>query len=334
MNSLIGKPFSRLKNRFVPKQEVLESKPRIKFLLFLSADIKDSTQHKQEHRSDALPQWQQAFEDFHNNFPLEYYRCSKLLYDQLSARDDSLNFIDRITFPPIPVWKRQGDEIIFLFELESHLQIIFFVWAFKNTIYEYNYQSRNAGSLLCKGTAWFADVSPFNQENTIVPADGPIAKNGEFYIGDATRELTIERNGFSDYIGPSIDIGFRLSKPSDISRIVVSPEIAYFFSRSPVILQQGEKSPLNFYYGDPQVLKGISEKKLDLFWIRSSDDKLEEKLSKEYRDSLQYTNGKLLTNSELKESCDNFFQTNNQIFQKPYILGDPDFPPSLAVASV
>lgn len=134
------------------------------------------------------------------------------------------NFRDRLLQNGISFWKYNGDEILFYVPLKDWNDAANFVRCFQNQIQEQN----SSGKGICvKGTMWIAG---FPVDNVILQTKG---------------------SDSIDFIGPDIDLGFRIASLAKKDRIAMSPDLAV------------EVIPLLeldqwFYYGRKS-LKGIPE---------------------------------------------------------------------------
>lgn len=116
------------------------------------------------------------------------------------------------------MWKSLGDEIVFTKKLTSVAALDKSLDEIYNKLQALNQSIRNAE--LCdaesahilgvKATAWLANLSGGNDTDNISVA---------YQINDNRKYL--------DYLGPDIDIGFRISKYSMENQLLISFEIAY-----------------------------------------------------------------------------------------------------------
>ena len=159
-----------------------------KLLLLLSADIVGSTEYK-----TIADDWREIFKSFYDSFPAEIRR----------------NYMthSRVLKPDFNVWKYLGDEILLYQEIQGLKQVPAAVLAFHDALGNYTkiLQKKSAGTLSLKGTAWTA---------------GFPVMNAMFFEGK-------ERRGARDFIGPSIDLGFRLTKHCETDKLVISVDLAY-----------------------------------------------------------------------------------------------------------
>ena len=178
--------------------------------LFFSADIIDSTKLKY---TTNRGEWVRIFIDSFNDLKLQY--TSMLKKESLDEQ--------------FHVWKSLGDEIIFVEHIGDTQKIQTYVECFKGAIDKFNSSKKTSSKL--KATAWLAET-PVN--NAVMP--------------DTTNANTIPRQ--VDVIGPSMDIGFRISKFASDRKFVVSVEIAR-------ILSEMKCRDLHIYFDGEEELKGV-----------------------------------------------------------------------------
>ncbi len=206
---------------------------REELLIFFSVDLENSTQLKQTltRRNDRA--WVRVALDFVDQFP-----------QQLSATLGRLTRARGVAPLPEPVvWKLLGDEIVFHASLTAPAAAICHLEAFRQTIDEWNQACANAEAhaptneaspvrLPAKGAAW---VAGFPVANIRVPVSA----------------------GGMDFLGPSIDAGFRIAKCATTRRIAMSVELAWIVLKA----ARQEKVPFEsrLYYDGRMTLKGVAE---------------------------------------------------------------------------
>ena len=181
--------------------------------LFLSADLAGSTAFKQSGEPD---EWQKFFRNFYQQLPAVVIRHA----EKLGEPTDLLK-----------VWKLIGDEVVFSAELKSWDQAGRCLALFRNALLEFRratVEATNAG-LDVKAAAWTAGFPVGNIR--VEPMDG-------------LRE---------DYVGPGMDIGFRLVKASSPRRMLIAVELAWLLT-----LAEANKN-LIFFLGEGLELKGVAK---------------------------------------------------------------------------
>ncbi|PZQ21222.1 MAG: hypothetical protein DI569_12720 [Sphingopyxis macrogoltabida] len=163
--------------------------------LFLSVDMVGSTQFKARFTGQGSQGWLEIFRAFFSNFPL------------MLAGQVGFEFIDDDRTPSIDIWKAMGDEVIFTAEPQDADEAVSILRALIRamTLYEGKYFDRLP--LRLKGTAWLVEFGEQNIELDIA----------ELAAGDGARHI--------DYIGPDVDLGFRLSKYARPSSLVISLDL-------------------------------------------------------------------------------------------------------------
>jgi hypothetical protein len=175
----------------------------------------------------------------------------------------------RNKFPKSKIWKYVGDEILFyckinnkrdLFDIPSNtLEII-------RTVIKalHNSYSFSKGFLDLKGVIWTASV-------TYIPAHSLNKKEqlNDFEIGVQKGEMPKNiifspKPGDSpsyDFLGPDIDLGFRIAKFSEKGKLVLSADLAYLLYKNRVEIE-------NIYpdYNIEEYLKIVSFEDLKGIW--------------------------------------------------------------------
>ncbi len=176
-------------------------------------------------------------------------------------------------------------------------------------------------SLDVKATCWTAGFPYRNREvvldqNNILSAKHKI----EDYYLESGRLLNKHYNQPNnskltvDYIGPSIDTGFRLSSYSSGRKFVVSVDVAYFLSMTQIA---GEVERHDLYYDGAASLKGvIGGSNYPIFWMdMSTDDSLarkEDKLKVIHSVNLQ----------DVRDYCEAFYEEHVQFTFRPFVHND------------
>lgn len=156
--------------------------------LFLSVDIIGSTALK--YKTKPSIDWYSVFKDFYVSFPEEFKINLEAEYRHERLKYSSKNLI---------VWKHAGDEILFYAKITQKNEIACIVAAFKKTLEDW-YPSEE--KLDVKGCVW----------------------TGQFPFID--QKIEEKRTASLDFLGPSIDCGFRLGKYSSKDEVALSVEVA------------------------------------------------------------------------------------------------------------
>lgn len=182
--------------------------------LFLSVDIVNSTALKQEFR-EKDDSWLSIARSFYTAFPT--FVASAL---------DALPAVDAASKPIL--WKAIGDELVFVSEIERMDAIPTLLRALRTAVNRWNREKEGAG-VLVKGGAWLAG---FPVMNSIIPG---------------------EVKGRHDYIGSSIDTGFRLCRFASPRHLVIGIEVAY------VVAQLADPLVNELHFEGRQEIRGGSE---------------------------------------------------------------------------
>ncbi|WP_027132611.1 nucleotidyl cyclase domain-containing protein [Geminicoccus roseus] len=204
-------------------------KPEVR--LFLSADIVGSSVYKAEMIAGDVTraiEWSESISGFFRDFPALFQRHADAR--ALGSGCDPMN----------SVWKLLGDEILFVFDVTDFAQTTLLCAAFFDALVEYD-QDLARGPLRLKGLGWLAQF-PF--PNVEVRAG---ARSGQR----------------ADYIGPDMDIGFRLADSTRAGRFLISIELAE------QIADQPPTGNLVIHHVGWSGLRGINGgKPYPVFWAR------------------------------------------------------------------
>lgn len=183
--------------------------------LFLSADIIDSTQLKYSKENIKKQHyWYNCFLRFYEDFPIQLEnRINSLLKD--------FHLKTRIK---LVIWKYIGDELLFYIKIKRENEVPCIIKAFEKTLSEWYTIKENKYTKL-KGCAWI----------------------GQFPFID--RRIVTDNNQL-DFLGTSIDCGFRLGKYASENLIILSIEVVDLCLKS-------KFSNLGIVYLKTEKLKGV-----------------------------------------------------------------------------
>ena len=200
---------------------------RWKLRLFASADLVGSTAYKAGQSAAQSPEWVSTFTEFFRDFP----EAIRSQYDELPALKHCPVVVDQLT-----PWKFLGDEILFAVELTRHQDAASHILAFKNALRVFPEVWRKKSlPLRLKGAAWLAGFPITNREVSVpAPNGAPIV----------------------DYIGPSMDLGFRIAKFCDARKLVLSADLALMLLDG-VDSIEWKKELFHLLLGGKEVLKGV-----------------------------------------------------------------------------
>ena len=170
-----------------------------------------------------------------------------------------------------------GDEILFNVVLRQYQEAATHLLAFKHAVSTFPTKWREKGiRLKLKATGWLAGFPVTNSEAEVPIRDGKVV----------------------DYIGPSMDLGFRIARLSDERRFVVSADLAMMLLDALDNAELG-KDCLRVRYLGRESLKGvIGGEPYPVFWI--------DLISPTNEDRLLGHNSLISTTLLRKHSCGSF----------------------------
>ena len=261
---------------------------RWKLRLFASVDLVGATAYKASKSPEGSPAWVATFTGFFEEFP----GAIQSQYSNLPQHPTHCTTTEERLRP----WKFLGDEILFTVVLNRYEDATTHVLALKKAIHSYSKGWSEKGlALRLKGTAWLAGFPVTNREVQIA---GP-------------SEVSI-----LDFIGPQMDLGFRIAKFADDKRLVVSADLALLLLDG-ADRYQWEKEFYLVFRGR-EVLKGvIGNDGYPIVFLHMEDGvpDAEEKLL-----GIQH----LCNRTDLKYFVRNFIDNRKTHLFFPFIDGDPD----------
>lgn len=187
-------------------------------ILFLSCDLQNSTQFKQK----SADGWVATFLAFYSEFP-------SLLANRITDSYPALR--ERLS-----LWKAIGDELIFSVRITSERECSDAIDAWMATMLEFETQHLLGKTpMTVKGGAFLATV-PSPDRRVAIPRTARISDGGSQLDAEQTNEATLnganDIGDFSahfamDFVGPSIDTGFRVLKFAARSYFVLTVEVAH-----------------------------------------------------------------------------------------------------------
>jgi len=231
-------------------------------VMFMSIDISGSTAFKREHPNE----WMDIF---HSNFFIgagqllrNFWRQKcRALHGPRSKRTPGRGSLEAMA---PAVWKTNGDEILFHLQIEELSQVWIALDAFTEFV-KYAMDKLESAKLLtpgpsglsAKGCAWLGNFPEFNKRISV--ADLMRGANRRSYSGTpggsvestASHQVT----AIPEYLGPSIDAGFRIAGYAERNRLVISIELAIAVLRLADIFRKPNNLELMYEEGEP--LKGI-----------------------------------------------------------------------------
>ncbi|MCO8287256.1 hypothetical protein [Tetragenococcus halophilus] len=262
--------------------------------LFVSFDLVDSTKYK-----NIATDWVDLFSKFYD---YSKERMSKDVNDS------------------IKVWKFIGDEVLFYLKVNSLVQFQGIAAKVLEVMNNINNQIHknfpdSKGIIYLKGTMFVAKVSELEQEK------GSSDKGHGNYI-ITTKDSDFNSNEYSvsikDFLGPDIDLGFRIAKHSHKKQLIVSLELAYLICRSYLDENiETKRFNENFRIFELQELKGIlHNRKYPIIWFKNSQTAWEKTKLFEYDDEVQYSTEYQIYQKRYNENKINTYDEMNRILEQ------------------
>lgn len=236
----------------------------------MSVDIVGSTAFKQTAKGPAAkdgtkPQTMQAWVAHFSSFFTRFTQTFAQTWD------DSWNgvppTISKTRGSHCPIfWKAAGDEALYTLDLENQNQAVIAISAFRKAMERCRdafQEQQETSHLDLKGTAWLAGFPVNNVEIVInfIGDDLPSNAN-KVLIGKNNLDYRIlseagyGKNVIKDYIGPQIDLGFRLSRLSSPRRLIISADLAALLACTHDDSWPKTHAPL-LYFSGTEPLKGV-----------------------------------------------------------------------------
>ncbi len=259
-----------------------------RYRLFASVDLIGSTAYKQR----SIERWVNVFQQFFDEFPRRIEEEFAKLPSSLAVRPAD----------PLRVWKYVGDEILFETELRRHEEAAVHVTILKRAVEEYNselHAKKALRGLALKACAWSAGFPVGNVEarlNSGSPDDPTVR----------------------DFLGPGLDLGFRLCQFADERRIPINVELAYLLVCTNLLPRPFSPTIL---YEKSVPLKGVlGGSAYPVLWVdrKDGDQTPEDRLLCISRDS---------NPSHVTAFVTEFFDRHDEFITKPFIIhdGNPEF---------
>lgn len=310
-------------------------KPHLR--LFFSADIVGSTAFKQSRTPDNPTEAQSGQFPHWFNAVLAFYHHAEQAFSKHWLQVSSTNHEpdSQHLFGPNPeLWKTIGDEVLFTKKIEHPAQAIMCCHAWIRALEDLRVQLKRQ-RLDVKSSAWIADFPLTNQEVILL---GAVNKEAYTKADDEFpfhNQLALESfytpnsqssspNVIRDYIGPSIDTGFRIGSLASTRKMVLSIELAYILSSEqskieddPLLYSSGAMSPrkFDFRYDGRTQLKGVMNgSPYPIIWIDLNPG-----------DPLHQAEDEVLRTpkpsaSQIRSLAESFIQANSTSIFRPYFF--------------
>jgi hypothetical protein len=219
------------------------------------------------------------------------------------------------------LWKTIGDEILFRKVISDHHQINNTLKCWIRAMDKIRKFLKSKDSKLdIKCTAWLAEF-PLQNKMVIGPSDGKVDEMDSSdmkTVGALIGKYENNPKQFSDtrvdFVGPAIDIGFRLSSKSTNRKFIISLDVAYYIAKTN---RTEDDKIFKIHYDGREYLKGVlGGVEYPIFWIDmssdSSPDKNEDKLFG--KDKISWGN--------IEMFCKSFYKEDSNPSYAPFIVTD------------
>lgn len=167
-------------------------------VMIMSVDLSGSTAYKTAAVDEqGAAHWIDAFAAFFTELPL-------YLMGQVAAHS-----VHRDDVPDFSVWKVMGDEILFIAKPRDVDEAGLIIAALRQAILEFDRSLAERWPLRVRSAAWGAEIGTRNRAIEI--PEMPNSRDGSPY---------------RDYLGPDIDMGFRLSGHARAGELIIAPLLA------------------------------------------------------------------------------------------------------------
>lgn len=296
--------------------------------LFMSVDIVGSTAFKQtgvatkdeDSRDGKLPAepWFSPIAQFYRQIELLFAQEWKIYTDKHSS-----NFGWQTGSPP-EFWKGIGDEVVYYKDITHHQEAYCCLHCWINAVNRYRLiLQQKFPKLDVKSTAWVAGF-PVNNSEIIFRTnvdDVVEPHGGSDAVFDNAQLLKRYYNGSNrsglvrDFIGPSIDTGFRLAQFASPRKLIVSVDLALLLSSA-----EGARPrefcyhAMEFYFDGTSLLKGVlGGVPYPIIWVdllgADSLESAEDRLSRREN----------VNQAHLRDYCEEFLAKYKARISRPYI---------------
>jgi hypothetical protein len=229
--------------------------------------------------------------------------------------------------PPV-FWKGIGDEVVYVKDIMTHLEAYCCIHCWMNAINSYRQELRRKYPKLdLKSTAWIAGFPVSNSEIILRTnvATAEEEKGGTDPVYDNVKLLRKYHTGnkeslVREFIGPSIDIGFRLASFASPRKLIISVDLALILAAAdPYRPHSFLFGPMAFFFDGPASLKGVlGGVPYPIIWIDLlTSDKLEQA-----EDNL--SGRRKVPATDLFAYCEEFIAKHYPRIIRPYIGSGTD----------
>jgi len=205
-------------------------------LMFLSCDLVGSTQYKQTRE-----EWPSKFLAFYREFP-------QALADVNKASDHQVSYW---------LWKAIGDELIFACVVDSEKDVHYAVRTWVAAMERYELESLRQEGLATKGGAFIATFpGPDSQVSIPLSPESETSDAGVVELNDEAYAEFQSDKYLYDFLGPSVDTGFRVLGSCNQRLFTMSVEVTWAFCRAAQDLNL-ESETGDVILVDTKELKGV-----------------------------------------------------------------------------
>jgi hypothetical protein len=287
----------------------------------MSADIVGSTALKQSPFSQSKTEQRASWFAKIQGFYFEAHQAFQREFEKHKEESDDSTLIGESP----KLWKTIGDEVLFVKVIDDHRQIVHTLRCWMRAVEAMRVFIKKGNTRLdVKCTSWLAGF-PFRNSEVAVEAgqSSTSIESGDWFLeggkilnriysGDAPKGVIV------DYIGPSIDIGFRLGQFSSARKFVISVDIAYVLAvANPGVMTKDRV--FSIHYEGSHALKGVlGGLRYPVFWLDlSPGDALER-----FEDGL--TTLAPVDRDRLREYCNRFYAEHHSYMFPPFIFSDSE----------
>lgn len=277
-------------------------KPRLR--LFLSVDLVGSTSYKQSRQS-----WSPEILSFYRNFDYA-----------LQAQYRAFSEGHKTALPAPEFWKSNGDELLYVCELQnlSHAHALIHLWL--AALNDYRAMGSHADKAMdVKSTAWIGLFPAPNAEIFFRRGAAPPASDAgdpvlaqadirdEWYANPNNPAIT------RDFVGPSMDTGFRLTSWATPRRMIVSVDLAFVLTGA---YTRGV-GPLRLHFSGKDKLKGvIGNQPYPTIWIPVGEELRERPVSDGQR-----VDGISTDRATIRAHCESIIEQNYRSITPLFLAG-------------
>ncbi|HEX3365573.1 hypothetical protein, partial [Phenylobacterium sp.] len=223
---------------------------------------------------------------------------------------------------PPEFWKSNGDELLYTCDLVTRAQAVdaIYIWLAALSAYRCDLATL-VEDIDVKSTAWVA-LFPAPNSEVFFRRGGAHFRSDR--IDDAVllqaemRDQWYGGNGrhdiIRDFVGPSIDTGFRLTAWSSPRRLILSADLAFLLTSSYATADE----PLPLHFSGAQKLRGVmDEQPYPMIWLPVGAGARKDV----HDDGI----GRHLSDPELLRSfCEAIVEQNYKVFTPLFLADDPD----------